>query len=124
MQPINFRRALTLCAAALALCPLGAQSSAPAEASRPSVDDQRLQDWMRTATVQLVDGEVIATQADWKAYFDSAGVTFVPVLGEQAPRSLPVHFRFESAGRDSSGTGTHDLTERAPEPGGCLQVTL
>ena len=43
------------------------------------------------------DGLLFARGADYKARFGADGATFIPFLGSDAPRNMPVHLRLESA---------------------------
>ncbi len=51
-----------------------------------------------------VDGTLWARGAAWKASFESAGASFIPFFGSDAPRNFPVKFRLAAARR-----GGHDL---------------
>ncbi|MBK8977679.1 MAG: hypothetical protein IPM29_17355 [Planctomycetes bacterium] len=93
---------LPLAAALLLPHALDAQSPQDfASQGAPQATTMQAQAWLQSATVQRVDGELWAVQADWKASFTTEGVTFTPVLGADAPVSLPVRFSFVDAGRGS-----------------------
>jgi hypothetical protein len=55
------------------------------------------------ATSHLLDGEPVSAGTNWKALYDSQGVTFVPLLGKRAPSTRRLHFRLTSVdvGADS-----------------------
>ncbi len=107
-------RAAAVCAPCLLAASLGAQS--PTDPTRIQPDLRGLQEWMRPALVERTDGELIATQAEWKALFATDGVTFSPTLGADASKALPVRFSFLSVGRDSGGRAGTAAGTGGPEP--------
>lgn len=54
---------------------------------------------MSSAVLADDSGVLRATHAAWKAEFTPAGASFIPTLGKDAPRSLPVRFTYESVMR-------------------------
>ena len=82
-----------------------AQESLP---SPPTVVTQDL------CALQSVDGELWAGGALYKARFDAAGMTFVPALGKEVERSLPLNLQLVEVTR---GAGTLGLvTTEAADP--------
>lgn len=58
--------------------------------------------------VSVVDGAVVGAGPDYKVHFGPRQVTFTPVLGRLAPRSVPLGFRLESVGRGRELAGVDD----------------
>ena len=86
--------------------PSGPKSSADAGASpqTPQV--------LQRVLFDQADGAVWAVSDTWKAEFTAAGATFVPFLGSDAPRNLPVQFRLRNA---TVGGQALRLTSGLPE---------
>lgn len=82
------RTAAAVAASLLALPGLSAQESPPI--AGVGLGDE-------VVTTVLADGSVVALGPQWKMIVGAQGAKFVPVLGEKAPRTLPIRFGLPQA---------------------------